>query len=117
MTDAEQFLANLETAAKVAEKNWGKKYSEESDEAINQLEATMNFIDIANPAAVLRLVGMVREYDNEILRLRAEMERLEKEADWLARAASNNGWHGERVSPEWMRQVARKAVEEQCPKN
>lgn len=55
---------------------------------------------------------------DEILRLRAEMERVEKEADWLATAAANNGWHGERVSPEWMRETARKAVEETpCPKN
>lgn len=66
MTDAEPFLADMETAAKVAEKNWGKKYSEESDEAINQLEATMNFIDIANPAAILRLVGMVRWLADEM---------------------------------------------------
>lgn len=60
MTEAEQFLTDLEAKAKAAKKNWGKKYSEESDEAINQLEATMIFIDIADPAAVLRLVGMVR---------------------------------------------------------
>lgn len=53
---------------------------------------------------------------DEILRLREEMERLEKEANWLARAASNNGWIGARISPEWMRDAARKAVEESCPK-
>lgn len=66
MTDAEQFLTNLEAKAKAAEKNWEKKYTEVSDEAINQLEATMNFIDIANPAAILRLVGMVRWLADEM---------------------------------------------------
>lgn len=57
---AENWLADLEAKAKAAERNWEKKYSEESDEAIRQLEASMNFIDIANPVAILRLVGMVQ---------------------------------------------------------
>lgn len=38
--------------------------------------------------------------------------RLEKEADWLAQCAANDGWHGVRVSREFMREQARKAVEE-----
>lgn len=60
MTNAEQWLSDLEAKAKAAEKNWEKKYSEDSDGAIRQLEASMNFIDTANPAAVLRLTDMVR---------------------------------------------------------
>ena len=47
---------------------------------------------------------------DEILRLRAEVERLEKEADWLATAVANIGWVGRRVSPEDMREAARNAV-------
>lgn len=43
--------------------------------------------------------------------LKAKNERLEKEADWLAQAAANNGWHEVRVSPAFMREQARKAVE------
>lgn len=53
---------------------------------------------------------------DEILRLRAEVARLEKEADWLAQCVANDGWHGVRVSREFMREQARKAVEEQCKK-
>lgn len=43
--------------------------------------------------------------------LRAEAERLEREAQWLAQAAANNGWQGVRVSPAFIREQARKAVE------
>lgn len=43
--------------------------------------------------------------------LRSEVARLNREADWLAQAAANNGWHGVRVSPAFMREQARKAVE------
>lgn len=49
---------------------------------------------------------------NEILRLRAEVERLEKEADWLAQCVANDGWHGVRVSPAFMRKEAQRAVED-----
>lgn len=45
----------------------------------------------------------------ELQRLQAENARLEREADWLAAAAANNGWEGRRVSPEDMREAARKA--------
>lgn len=135
MTDAEQFLADLEAKAKAAthQGEWvvddvpfthGCAIRDANDDIViddgsaggEYAETTtfknMEYIAAADPAAVHRLVGMVREYDNEILRLRAEMERLEKEANWLARAASNNRWIGARVSPEWMRDAARKAVEE-----
>lgn len=50
---------------------------------------------------------------DELLRLREENARLRKEADWLAQSVANNGW----ISPEDMREAARKAVEEVCPKN
>lgn len=48
----------------------------------------------------------------ELLRQREENGRLEKEADWLAQSAANCGWMGRRVSPEDMREAARRAVEE-----
>ena len=37
--------------------------------------------------------------------------RLEKEIDWLAQAAANCEWMGRRVSPKFMREAARRAVE------
>lgn len=43
--------------------------------------------------------------------LEEQVARLEKEADWLAQCAANDGWHGVRVSREFMREQARKAVE------
>lgn len=62
---------------------------------------------------------------DEILRLRAQVERLEKEADWLALVLANAGcgvplteYIGESVNgmsppaPEHWREAARKAVEE-----
>ena len=58
----EQWLTDLEAKAKAAVANWEKKYGDESDEAITQLAASMGYIDAANPAAVLRLVGMVRAF-------------------------------------------------------
>lgn len=57
---AEQWLADLEAKAKAAVVNWDKMYGDESDEAVNQLAATLDYIAAANPTAVLRLVGMVR---------------------------------------------------------
>lgn len=44
-------------------------------------------------------------------------KRLEKEIDWLAQAAANCEWMGRRVSPKFMREAARRAVEEVCSKN
>lgn len=49
---------------------------------------------------------------DELLRLRKQVKRLEKEIDWLAQAAANCEWMGRRVSPKFMREAARKAVEE-----
>lgn len=51
----------------------------------------------------------------ELRQLRETNARLEKEADWLAQSAANNGWHGVRVSPSFMHEKARRAVEEQYP--
>lgn len=56
----EQWLTDLEAKAKAAVANWEKKYGDESDEAITQLAASMDYIDAANPSAVLRLVALVR---------------------------------------------------------
>lgn len=49
---------------------------------------------------------------DEILRLREKVERLEKEADYLAQCAANVGFEGLRVSPAWMRHEAHRIVEE-----
>lgn len=38
------------------------------------------------------------------------IEQLEKENVWLSRAAANSGWHGVRVSPDFMQKQARVAV-------
>lgn len=46
-----------------------------------------------------------------IAELEARISCLEREADWLAQAAANNGWHGVRVSPAFMREQARQAGE------
>lgn len=46
--------------------------------------------------------------------VRQKMERLEKESDWLAQCAANDGWHGVRVSREFMRDEARRAVDERA---
>lgn len=54
---------------------------------------------------------VVKAHVDETLRLRAEVKRLEREADWLAQAAANNGWQELRVSPAFMREQAKKAVE------
>lgn len=57
---ADEWLTDLETKAQAAVANWDKKYGDESDEAVNQLAATLEYIAAANPAAVLRLLAMVR---------------------------------------------------------
>lgn len=59
-------------------------------------------------------VGDCEEADQQV---KAKLERLEKEADWLAQSAANAGWDGRRVSLKDMREAARRAVEEVCPKN
>lgn len=57
------------------------------------------------------VVTYMRQAVNKVRRaLEAENARLEREAEWLARSAANNGWNGVRVSPEFMRDQARKAV-------
>ena len=54
-----------------------------------------------------------RELLAEVERLRGEVARLDKEADWLAQTAANSGWEGYRTGPERMRDRARKAVEDE----
>lgn len=58
--NSKQWLIDLESKAGAAMENWDKKYSDESPEAVAQLEATMNHMTAANPAAVMRLVDMLR---------------------------------------------------------
>lgn len=41
---------------------------------------------------------------------RAEIERLEKVADWLAQASANSGWGGVRLDADSWREAAAKAV-------
>lgn len=48
----------------------------------------------------------------ELKQLREKNARLEKEADYLALCAANNGFEGLRVSPAWMRQEAHRVVAE-----
>lgn len=76
-------------------------------EKLDCLQKRLEFWDRpGNPITVndgLELVALARNG--------LEAERLEREADWLAQAAANNGWHGVRVSPAFMREQAKKAVE------
>ena len=76
-------------------------------EKLDRLQKRLEFWDRpGNPITVndgLELVALARKG--------LEAERLEREADWLAQAAANNGWHGVRVSPAFMREQAKKAVE------
>ena len=58
--------------------------------------------------------GHVGDCDEADQRVKAKLEHSEEEANWLATAAANAGWHGMRVSPERMREAARKAVEEKA---
>ena len=76
-------------------------------EKLDRLQKRLEFWDRpGNPITVndgLELVALARKG--------LEAERLEREADWLVQAAANNGWHETRVSPAFMREQARKAVE------
>lgn len=84
-------------------------YDDEPDGFNVEQRANADFISGLHPGIVLAMC-------EEIERLRVEVGRLEKEADWLAQCAANDGWHGVRVSREFMREQARKAVEEVCSK-
>ena len=70
----------------------------------SEVQANARYIAANDPPTVLADI-------DEILRLRADVARLEREADWLAQAAANNGWGGRRVSAGYMREAARQAVE------
>lgn len=114
MNEAENWLADLEAKAKATTPGpWiqpGRclvvSIVSKREPIIGDMKTVANatFIAANDPTTILADI-------DEILRLRAEVERLEKETHWLATAAANNGWHGVRVSPEWMREAARKAVE------
>lgn len=86
-------------------------------ETERQVLANLYYIAVNSPAIVMADI-------DEILRLRAQVERLEKEADWLALVLANAGcgiplteYIGEAVNgmsppaPEHWREAARKAVE------
>lgn len=98
-----------------------------------------DYIAAANPAVVLALIAHIKklEAENHDLRnlqdphaltaahmigyekgrdeARAKIERLEKEADWLAEQASLTGDYIDgQDSKEVWRELARRAVEEQC---
>lgn len=94
MNDAEQFLADLEAKAKAATlEEWregvailpdgsivGAVVTADGDEICNTGQSLLHdvanaaYIAAANPAAVLRLVGMVREYDAEATRYKKALE-------------------------------------------
>lgn len=50
--------------------------------------------------------------NKEIAELRAEIERLEREAQWLAKACANGDWHGLKLGPKYWREMAKKACEQ-----
>ncbi len=79
--------------------------------AANSPDVVMADID-----EIQRLRAEVNYWQQEARDLRQIFERmyarLKKEADWLAQYAANGGWHGVRVSREFMREQARKTVEE-----
>lgn len=72
----------------------------------DELAEIRELAEAANPKTVLDLL-------DEVKKLREEVARLEKEADWLAQTAANSGWEGYRTGPERMRDRARKAVEDE----
>lgn len=125
MTEAEQFLTELESYSKRAMMQPG-----DSSDMYESMDA---FQGVANPVAHIAANSpdVVTADIDEILRLRVEVGRLEKEADWLATHVANAlrepaliaHLHylskGLTVPPssETIREAARKAVEEQCPKN
>ncbi len=54
---------------------------------------------------------------DEILRLREKVERLEKEADWLARICAEQMLEGvDEASVQWWREKAREAAREAARK-
>ena len=86
-------------------------------ETERQVLANLYYIAVNSPAIVMADI-------DEILRLREQVERLEKEADWLTLVLANAGcgiplteYIGEAVNgmsppaPEHWREAARKAVE------
>lgn len=66
MTEAEQFLTELESYSKRAMMQPG-----DSSDMYESMDA---FQGVANPAAVLRLVGMVREYSAEAARYKRALQ-------------------------------------------
>ncbi len=86
------------------------------DENAAHIAANAPSTVIADIDEILRLRAEVNYWQQEARDLRQVFERmyarLKKEADWLAQYAANGGWHGVRVSREFMREQARKTVEE-----
>ena len=79
--------------------------SEHNTMTDEELAEIRELAEAANPKTVIALL-------DEVKRLREEVARLDKEADWLAQTAANSGWEGYRTCPERMRERARKAVED-----
>lgn len=149
--DIEQWLADLEAKAEnTGQKKWVPVTKEYFGDISCDVEGEKNavvafdlpprvaeFIAAANPAAVLRLVGMVRhlavgcDCDEADQQMKAKLERLEKEADWLANHLNSTFVGQCRFCREGIKQctakcectktwrdLAREAVEkETCPKN
>ena len=63
------------------------------------------------------LCPMKAELLLDLIELAERSFRFDREADWLAQSAANNGWYGVRVSPAFMREKAREDVERSQCKN
>ena len=75
--------------------------------------ATATHIALSDPGTTQQDIEEIIKLRAEVERLRGEVARLDKEADWLAQTAANSGWEGYRTGPERMRDRARKAVEDE----
>lgn len=94
-----------DSTIEIAKLEYTNPYKDNPNGFVLEQRANATHIAANTPAVVMADI-------DEILRLRAEVERLEREADWLAKSAANAGWHCVRVSPAFMREQARKAVRE-----
>lgn len=108
---------NAESVIEIAKLEYTDTYSDEPTDFVHEQRANAAYIAAFDPTTVMA-------YIDEILRLRAEVERQDKEADWLATRLANalidpalvddlqalsRGMHP--PTPEMLREAARKAEE------
>lgn len=119
MNDAEQWLADLEAKAQEAEQGEWKAITKEffgdvsSDVEVNNgtVAYDLNPDDAAFIAAANSPDVVIATID-ELLRLRAECARLEREANWLAGYLTIWAHESYDVARRLWRDASRKAVEE-----